>query len=199
MRCGYPLPENTDALCASCSVRLPPFSARSVLHYNDASKEMILRFKHCDHLDLAIPLARLMYHSYKEFLKKADFIIPVPLHPLRLWYRRYNQATILARAVVHLFPKNERAPRILTHILKRIKATPPQGYKSTKARKKNVQGAFFIKKKHELCGCSVVLMDDVFTSGATVTACTRILKKAGVKNVYVLTLARVVKGRDVSK
>lgn len=196
--CGYPLPDLEVFRCASCMIKQPLFDkARTTLIYDDASKAMILRLKHCDSIDFAIPLARLLYHQHREILHNVDYLIPVPLHRWRLWRRRYNQSTLIARALTHMMEGVEEAPKLLCHTLLRIKSTPSQGKHSTSARHKNMQGAFAVREKEVLVGKSVALIDDVFTSGATVKACVRVLKRAGVREVVVLTLARSIKGRDI--
>jgi ComF family protein len=113
----------------------------------------------------------------------------VPLHYSRLLLRRYNQAALLA----HTLGKQIRLP-VLPDTLKRIRRTPPQAGLTRKQRDDNMRGAFRVenKKRPLLKGKSVILVDDVMTTGATLEACARTLHIAGVKDVYVLTLARTV-------
>ena len=176
----------------------PPFQkARSALIYNDHSKEMLLKLKHCDRLDLAKPIARLIYPQVKEILEKSDALIPVPLHRKRLWKRRFNQATLIAKELALTFQQREmRSVNILTNILSRQKETAPQG-QSRKARFTNVQGAFAVQDKSLVTGKSISIIDDVYTTGATVKACAKALRRAGVKDIYVITAARVIYGEDL--
>ena len=176
----------------------PPFlKARASLVYNDKSKEILLKLKHCDRLDLAKPLARLVYLKTIDILKAADAVIPVPLHRKRLWTRRYNQATLLARELTKLLKdKEEQITPVLTQILIRKKETAPQG-STLKSRYTNVHNAFRIKNNTQILGKSIVLIDDVYTTGATLKACARTLKRAGAKEIFVITAARVVRGQDL--
>lgn len=193
--CGYPLPDVETKRCAHCMISPPPYDkGRSVLVYDEASKSMILKLKHCDNIDLAVPLARLVYHQHKDILRNVDFVIPVPLHRWRLWKRRYNQSTLVARELLKLMKGDENIPRLLCDSLVRVKSTPSQG-SSHAQRHKNMQGAFGVKDaSKKLVGKSIILLDDVLTSGATIKACARSLKRHGVSHVTVLTLARVIKG-----
>jgi ComF family protein len=124
-----------------------------------------------------------------ELLADADALVPVPLHWRRLWARRFNQSTALAKAV------GQASGLPVAHeALKRVKATPQQVGLSRNERALNVQGAFRVPDdgRVEVTGRRLVLVDDVLTSGATVDACARCLLRAGAANVDVLVLARVV-------
>jgi ComF family protein len=190
--CGLPfeLDPGPDTLCAACHADPPAFDrARSVLRYDDASKKPILALKHADRLDLVPAFARWLDRIGREMMAEADVLVPVPLHRRRLWQRRYNQSALMAQKLAQLTGKPADPL-----VLERIRPTPSQGeMPSAKARRRNVRGAFRVAPgrvsavKHR----SVLLIDDVFTTGATVSACARALKRAGAKQVYVLTLARV--------
>ena len=119
-------------------------------------------------------------------------IIPVPLHRWRLFKRRYNQATLLARELAHYSSRP-----LLINVLIRHKNTPSQQGKSRQLRQQNVNRVFNVARKNLslIKGKSLLLVDDVWTTGATLNACIKTLKKAGAKDVYVLTLARVIQGR----
>jgi ComF family protein len=168
--------------------------SRSVLRYDDASRPMILRFKHGDALHAVPCFVPWLVRVGAGVLDDADMIVPVPLHRGRLWKRRYNQAAVLALAL-------GRATGVaaLPDALIRTRATPPQGHKGAKDRHRNVQGAFTANPKHGalLRGKHIVLIDDVVTTGATVNACAGALKAAKAARVSVLALARVVReGQD---
>jgi len=190
--CGLPfeIDPALGTLCGACHARHPAFDrARSAMRYGDASKASILALKHADRLDLAPALSRWLARTGRPLLDAADLIVPVPLHPLRLWRRRYNQSAELARALGRLAGKPV-APLALT----RLRPTPSQGaMPSAKARRRNMQGAFAVEPGSALKGSKVLLIDDVMTTGATVEACARALKRAGASQVAVLTLARVVR------
>ena len=124
-----------------------------------------------------------------EFLENcdADLILPVPLHPKRLRWRGFNQALLLARQL-------SRAYGIATDplVLRRIKETPPQTQLNEEERRRNVRDAFALAPGRSLEGKKILLVDDVYTSGATVNECSRTLKKSGVERVFVVTLARAI-------
>lgn len=191
--CGIPFPHETDPqmICGSC-LQDPPIynSARSVWRYDDASTGMVLKFKHADGTQLAPLLAGYMHQTGKEMLSKADILVPVPLHRWRLLKRRYNQAGLLA-AILSRITKIPCA----AHCLRRKRATESQGRKTREQRKENIAGAFLVPEKcHiQIKGKKIVLIDDVFTSGATVHECVKTLLGAGAASVDVLTLSKVVK------
>lgn len=196
--CGVPFDFDTEGelLCASCLAETPPYDrARSVVVYNDKSRGIILKFKYADHLHTVPTLAGWLQKTGGEFLSQADIIIPVPLHRGRLFSRRYNQSALLAKALAARTKKP-----FVPDLLQRIRATPPQGKLDYKARYKNVKSAFSLNERYmpDLGGKTIVLVDDVYTSGATAKECTKVLKEAGAEKVFVLALARVVKakGRD---
>ncbi len=200
-KCGIPFSFNRQEeaenqgengeICLRCMEKPPLYDcARACMIYDDMSRFLILGFKHGDKTYLARNFAPWMQNSGREFLSKTDAIIPVPLHRSRLRARRYNQAVILSAGLEKI-----TGIRCYHDALIRTRATPSQGRLSTKERHKNVRKAFSVRRKYidKLKGKNVVLMDDVYTTGATVNECTKALKTAGVKEVYVLTLARVVK------
>lgn len=181
-------------LCASCIQKAPDYNrARSALKYNDASRPLILGFKHADQTHAVLAFMPWMKASGVEFISgahKADILIPVPLHPLRLLARRYNQAALLA----HKFSKETGIPVFLDG-LKRVRHTPSQGHLNAGERAKNVKKAFAVTPRYieQIKGKNILLIDDVYTTGSTVNECARALKKAGAFEVNVLCIARVVK------
>ncbi len=191
--CGYPFDFaiDKDATCGGCLRERPLYeSARAVLVYDDGSRGVILKFKHADRTDGVHTLAGWMERAGADLLKSSDVIVPVPLHRWRLLKRRYNQSALLAQV---LAARNGRTS--VADMLIRTRATPIQGHKGFRERHKNVKGAFGINPKRAaaLQGKSVLLVDDVYTSGATITECTKTLLNGGAAEVRVLTLARVVK------
>jgi ComF family protein len=192
--CGLPfeIDPGPDTLCAACLAEPPAFDrARSAMRYDDASKGAILALKRADRLEFARLFAIWLRRSGQELLAEADVIVPVPLHPLRLWFRRYNQAALLGRRLQQMTGK-PFAPLALV----RTRSTPSQGkMPSAKARARNVQGAFKVPPRFDstVRGRAVLLVDDVLTTGATVEACARALKRAGAARVLVLTIARVAR------
>ncbi len=195
-QCGLPFefaepdqPPVSDVLCASC-VRHPPVfaQARAVMAYDDASRHLILAFKHSDRTDAAPAYARWMARAGADLLDQADLLVPVALHWSRLLSRRYNQAALLSREI-GLLANLPTAPDLLI----RCRRTPSQGRLGPGARRRNVGGAFQVRKKYtdKLAGARVLLIDDVMTTGATANASARALLKAGAGAVDVLTLSRV--------
>ena len=130
-----------------------------------------------------------MARAGADLLADADLLTPVPLHALRLWRRRFNQAAALTAEISRQTGK----PCNLA-ALRRVKATRSQVGLSRAQRAENVQGAFRLAEGAVVRGLNVVLVDDVLTSGATANAASRVLLKAGAKRVDVLVFARVVAG-----
>jgi len=189
--CGYPFDfdPGTGGLCAACLAHPPVFDrARAAMRYDDASRSLVLALKHGDRLHLAPTLAQWMRRAGSELLADADLLIPVPLHWTRLFARRHNQAAVLALAIA-----KSDGSAVATTCLVRRRRTPSQGRKSAAARQRNVAGAFAIRRPEDVQGKRIVLIDDVFTTGATVEECARVLKRAGAARVDVLAVARVVR------
>ena len=191
LRCGQPFAEQRQEglVCGACLADPPPFDrARAAFRYDDASKGLVLSFKHADRPGLARYLAPWMARAAGPMLADADLIVPVPLHRWRLLHRRYNQAALLAMALA----KRSGVP-CMPDLLRRARRTPPQGTLGRDARARNVKGAIrlgkaidFVKEKR------ILLVDDVLTTGATLGECVRSLREAGAARVDVVTLARVV-------
>ena len=194
--CGLPFEFDLgpNALCGACSQQRPIFNrARAVLIYNAASRDLILSFKHGDKTHAATAYGKWLFRMSKNFLKnqeKIDLILPVPLHWSRLFHRRYNQAALLALELGKL----AQIP-VETTLLRRHKKTASQGHKTTRQRHQNLIGAFSVlpKTRHQIKNKRLLLVDDVFTTGATASTCAQVLLSAGADQVDVLTLARVVR------
>lgn len=192
--CGAPfnVDYGADVLCPSCIAEPPVFDrARAALVYNDASAKLVLGLKHSDRTETAPMFGAWMARAGKSFKADGALIAPVPLHSRRLLSRRYNQSALLAAEV----SKRLGLP-FSPDLLQRVRATPPQKELSAGARKRNVAGAFRVHEKRSgaLDNACVILVDDVLTTGATLSACARVLKAAGARTVLALVLARVVKG-----
>jgi len=183
-----------ETLCAACLTQPPAFDkARAIMAYDDKSRSAILALKHADRLDLVPGFSRWLGRTGRSLLDDSDLIVPVPLHSLRLWSRRYNQSAELARRLAREW-KRVYEPFALA----RSRPTASQGaMASAKARRRNVLGAFQVPDPAKVKGKRVLLLDDVMTTGATVQACARALKRAGAERVHVLVLARVVKAQDM--
>lgn len=194
--CGLPFAVALDGdnLCASCLAKPPAFdSARAILAYDEKSRGAILALKHADRLDLVPGFSRWLSRSGNALLRDSDLVMPVPLHPWRLWRRRYNQSAELARRLAR-----DWSLAYDPSALARSRPTASQGaMASAKARRRNVLGAFKISDPARVAGQRILLVDDVLTTGATVESCARALKRAGAVRIHVLVLARVVKASDV--
>ncbi|NCC21746.1 MAG: ComF family protein [Alphaproteobacteria bacterium] len=191
--CGRPFEFQMEAgmRCGECLSRTPPFArARAALAYDDASRELVLRFKHGDQTHAVLAFLPWIKRAGAELLAEADILIPVPLHRWRLLRRRYNQAAVIARAL-----SRETGIAASLDALVRSRHTPPQGHLRAKERAKNVRHAFEVgpSGRASVEGRNVILIDDVYTTGATVAECASALLKAGCRQVDVLTLARVVR------
>ena len=193
-KCGTPfgIVEKVDAemVCAGC-LDFPPICkrVRASLRYDDGSRGLILAYKHGDKTHMAIPFSEWLRRAGDEILDEADLLVPVPLHWTRLLRRRYNQAALLAQCL-----SRKTGVPVNTTEFKRIKKTPPQGYMKKKERRRNVSDAFSVKPGSEsvFSGKRIVLIDDVYTSGATVDACAKVLLDVGALSVDVLCVARTV-------
>ena len=157
--------------------------------YNDDSRNLILALKRRGDRNGLSVFARLMSDAGRELIETADLIVPVPIHFTRLASRGFNQAGWLAGAVSRL----DGVP-VRHGVLKRVRATPSQGRMSAGQRRRNVAGAFALTEsgKTALKGKRVLIVDDVYTTGATLNACARAIQRAGPANIDVVTLARVV-------
>ncbi len=195
-RCGFPFeydPGPAAPLCGACLRRPPAFRrARAVLAYDDTARPLILDLKHGDRTGLAPALGRWLARAAGDLAADADVAVPVPLHRRRLFARRYNQAALLAAALARA-----TGLAIEPGMLVRRRETSPQGRLSRSARRRNVRGAFApaAGRGAAIAGARILLVDDVFTTGATVEECARTLLRAGAGSVDVITLARVVRPR----
>ncbi|MFP4519946.1 MAG: ComF family protein [Oceanicaulis sp.] len=192
-RCGVPFdyPAYEGMACAPCSARPPVWEiARSALVYDAASRALPLALKHAGRTDMVAAYGRWMARAGADALAGADLLIPVPLHASRLRRRRFNQSLLLARAVAR-----ESGVAVDPHVLLRTRRTGTQGGLTAKSRTRNVAGAFTVPAaaRARVAGARLVIVDDVHTTGATLSACVRTLKRAGAAHVNALTLARVVK------
>lgn len=179
-------------LSADAIAHPPPLDRlRSVALYDDLARVLVQSLKYRDRTDLAPMMAGWMLRAGDGTVEAADFIVPVPLHRFRLVWRKFNQAAELSRALA-----TASGTPVLFDAVRRTKRTRRQIGLGPRAREENVRGAFSItpEGRERLFGRRVVLVDDVYTTGATVSAVTRTLKRAGVADVTVLTFARALPG-----
>ncbi|HUN44248.1 MAG TPA: ComF family protein [Acetobacteraceae bacterium] len=193
VRCGVPFAAPAQALrgglCPSCHAAPPMFgTARAALRYDSQARRLVLPLKHADRPELATRLAPYLLRAGALLLSQANLLVPVPLHRRRLFHRRYNQAALLATAVGHLSGVTAALDLLVRH-----RATVSLGDKSATERAEEVRDAFAIRAGRQalLPGRSVVLIDDVMTSGATANACAVVMLAGGATRVDVLIAARV--------
>lgn len=194
-QCGYGFPSTAipvaHPLCGSCRRQLFQFDfARSSAPFEDPLKEIIHHFKYRSRRGLARPLAQHLLQTFQTDVEQfdVDVAVPVPLHKSRLKERGFNQAQELARH----FVRKAGLP-LEAGMLERIRATQIQAGLSRRERRLNVKGAFRVTKPRAVDGRKILLLDDVFTTGATLNECAQTLKRAGAARVCVLTLARVIR------
>jgi ComF family protein len=185
---GWPLDE--DGVCRSCRSGLRGYdSAASFGFYEGNLRSLIHLFKYAGMTPLAKPLAELLERTISPE-QQFDAIIPVPLHWHRQWQRGFNQAELLARHI----SKRRRIPML--NAVRRKRATGIQAGLALAGRRRNVAGAFELRRGFDLTGGNltgrrILLVDDVMTTGATASACAAAIKRGGAVSVSLLTLARV--------
>ncbi len=180
--------EETPALCGECRLTPRPWDGFGFYdQYDGLLRELILQFKFHSGLGYARLLQQLCREAYQRHLSpgQADLIVPVPMHDSRLRDRGFNQSMELARGV----KRTLRAP-LVPEALQRTRSTTPQSGLTRKQRRKNLIGA--LRAESALVAeKNVLVVDDILTTGATLTACTQALKSAGADSVAVLVLGRV--------
>lgn len=193
--CGDPAIAGRDAgaLCAACIADPPPFETmRAAVAYGEIARSIALRLKYSGRIGLARLIAKAMARHLREL--EDALIVPVPLHRRRIWRRGYNQAGLIATALAR-----QCAMDVDLAALRRHRSTPILRGLGREARRKAVRGAFSVpeSKRQVLKGREIVLIDDVYTSGTTASACARILNRHGAGPVHVRTWARVSSVDDV--
>ncbi|WP_395451295.1 ComF family protein [Aminobacter sp. UC22_36] len=182
----------TSLLSAEAIANPPPFKrSRAAVAYNGIARRMVGGLKFHDRTDLAPWMARWMLRAGAELITDAEVVVPVPLHWRRFLWRQYNQSAELARAVAAL-----SGVPLAPMAVRRNRRTRQQIGLGKREREDNVRAAFIVPPEAEIDirGRRVLVIDDVYTTGATVAAVTRALDKSGARAVDVLTFARVLPG-----
>ena len=186
MKCGKRVPEGQE-YCEDCQSKKTTFlCGRSVFSHNRDLRRSIARFKYHGRQEYASYYGRMMYKVHKEWIQKIqpDMLLPVPVHKKRLQQRGYNQAELIAKELgVHA-----RIP-VVTDWLCRQENTLPQKELSAQERFQNLQGAFAVKEAELYTNINcVIIIDDIYTTGSTIEACSQVMRKIGVQNIYFLCL-----------
>lgn len=191
--CGLPFPLDLQdsLLCYHCQTTVPEFhQARALFVYNDVIKRPILRLKHYDQTQYAKYFADLLYNH----IDPVDYIIPIPLHWTRLFWRQYNQAGLIA----HHLGKLTNIP-VVYDVLKRSKRTRSQKNQKREERIENLKAAFSVKNADLLKDKRILIIDDVMTTGSTLNQAALALKKAKPKSIQCWSIARSVPGISTQK
>lgn len=196
--CGvmFPSTAGESHICGNCIKTQRHYrKARAAGIYNGTLKTVVHRLKYAGKVQLARPIGRILLMTFIRFWEKGsiDLVVPVPLHVKRLRERGFNQAIVALKEWSQLSKKGLAALHgvdIALNLLVKSRPTLPQTGLSKQERLRNIKNAFHWKGKHGLDGLRVLLVDDVFTTGATVNECGRVLTRAGAKSVDVLTLAK---------
>lgn len=194
-RCGLPFEHDGggEAECGACIADPPRFDrARAAVAYGEIPRKVALKLKYGGRPGVAETMARLMARHLPAG-RGGALLAPVPLHRWRIWKRGYNQAALIAAAL-----SRRGGAQMLPDLLERTKATPYLRGMGPRERAEAVRGAFRVAERHRpaLASREVILVDDVYTSGATAGACARALKKTGAARVSLLCWARVVRAGD---
>lgn len=188
-RCGKPFAgSGPHHPCSACLLHPPPWEqARAALVYERGCRDLIHAFKYRQRSQLRRPLALLTAERLAEFARdcRADYLVPVPLHRKRLRSRGFNQSVLLAE----LLAQHWQLP-LLRQGLRRIRWTTPQIELHADERAANLRDAFAVSDPQQISGARLLLVDDVFTTGATLAECSRTLLKAGATAVCAVTVAR---------
>lgn len=191
----FPYDQGEGAVSAAALADPPPWDrARAALLFDEAARQLAHALKYSDRHEAGLLMARLMRRAGADIINGADGLIPVPLHRFRLWRRRYNQSAILAR---HIAKDSRKA--FCPELLRRVRSTKSQTGLDREERQHNMRGAFIVPDDARplVVGKKFVLIDDIRTTGATLEACTRVLKGAGAAHVDILTFALVHKPKQL--
>jgi len=185
--CGHPLQATEAESCAVCLARPPRIArTRSAVAYDEISRGLAIRLKYGRKVAVAKTMARFMAPLIAGGGERV--LVPVPLHRSRLWWRGFNQSALVAAEL----SKRLDVPAA-PMLLRRHRRTPPLKGMSALQRRKAVAGAFRVRDPASVKGKTIILVDDVLTTGSTAEACARALKRAGAARIELVSWARVVK------
>lgn len=191
---------NSELLICGYCINKPPEhdGIRAALIYDDINSKVVLKLKYSGRIAIANLIADHLQRFLHDDLEKLGdniWMIPVPLHWTRLWKRTYNQSALIADAMLKAYGGSNDIVEHRVDLLKRVKRTPPLKGNSGRDRKKLLKDAFALNPKYarQIKGRNIILVDDVYTSGATTDACVKILKSAGAAKVIIYCWTRVIK------
>jgi ComF family protein len=185
--CGTPFDFTIkeQMICGKCISFPPPYDlSRSLFKFDEQSKKLVHAFKYNDRTTYAKMFARLLVMRYGSVIEDIDIIVPVPMHRFKRIFRNYNSSQILAHEIAKIIKKP-----MLPEMLIKQKWTRPQTGLSRVGRSKNLVGSIRIGDQTKLQDKVVLLVDDVKTTGATSSLCSRLLKKAGARAVKLVTIS----------
>jgi ComF family protein len=186
--CGLPLQATDADQCGACLARPPRIArTRAAVAYDEISRGLAIRLKYGRKVAIARTMARYMAPLVRKE-DSGEILVPVPLHRTRLWRRGFNQSALVAREL-----SRRLGLRSDPFLLRRLKRTPPLKGMSPLQRRKTVAGAFKVTDKEKVAGKTIILVDDVLTTGSTAEACARALRRAGAARVELISWARVVR------
>ena len=186
--CGLPLEATAADTCGVCLAKPPRIArTRAAVAYGDLSRGLAIRLKYGRKVAIARTMARYMAPLVANAADQ-PLLVPVPLHRSRLWQRGFNQSALVARELASTLSLTADSLA-----LRRLKRTPPLKGMSSVQRRKTVAAAFKVADRSKVAGRTVILIDDVLTTGSTAEACARTLQRAGAARVELITWARVVR------